>query len=62
MQQCLAHGLLAILAAGRPQTLQVMPPLVISDAELDELLVRLGTAVAAMTGERHHPALASRGR
>ena len=61
MQQCLAHGLLAIIAAGRPQALQVMPPLVISDAELDELLARLGGAVAATTGERR-PALASTDR
>ena len=48
-RQCFAHGLLAIFAFNRKSTLQVMPPLVISAEEVDEVLVRLEAAVAAMT-------------
>jgi acetylornithine/succinyldiaminopimelate/putrescine aminotransferase len=47
-KQCFAHGLLAIFAFNRQATLQVMPPLVISAEEVDEVLKRLGAAVAAM--------------
>ena len=47
-RQCFRHGLLAIFAFNRQSTLQVMPPLVIDAAEMDELLERLGAAVAAM--------------
>jgi putrescine aminotransferase len=47
-KQCFAHGLLAIFAFNRQATLQVMPPLVISEAEVDEVLERLGAAVGAM--------------
>jgi putrescine aminotransferase len=47
-KQCFRHGLLAIFAFNRQSTLQVMPPLVISAEEVDELLERLGAAVAAM--------------
>jgi putrescine aminotransferase len=47
-KQCFAHGLLAIFAFNRQATLQVMPPLVISAEEIDEVLERLGSAVAAM--------------
>ncbi len=47
-RQCFAHGLLAIFAFNRQATLQVMPPLVISEPEIDEVLARLGDAVAAM--------------
>jgi acetylornithine/succinyldiaminopimelate/putrescine aminotransferase len=48
-RQCFAHGLLAIFAFNRKSTLQIMPPLVIAEAEVDEVLERLGAAVAAMT-------------
>jgi putrescine aminotransferase len=47
-KQCFAHGLLAIFAFNRQATLQVMPPLVIAEAEVDEVLERLDAAVAAM--------------
>jgi len=47
-QQCFRHGLLAIFAFNRQSTLQIMPPLVIDAAEVDEVLERLGAAVAAM--------------
>jgi putrescine aminotransferase len=47
-KQCFGHGLLAIFAFNRQSTLQVMPPLVISPEEIDELLERLRAAVAAM--------------
>ena len=47
-QQCFRHGLLAIFAFNRQSTLQLMPPLVIERKELDEVLERLGSAVAAM--------------
>ena len=47
-RQCFAHGLLAIYAFNHQSTLQLMPPLVISADELDEVLARLGDAVAAM--------------
>jgi 4-aminobutyrate aminotransferase-like enzyme len=46
-KQCFAHGLLAIFAFNHQATLQVMPPLVISAEEIDEVLERLGAAVAA---------------
>jgi 4-aminobutyrate aminotransferase-like enzyme len=47
-KQCFAHGLLAIFAFNRQATLQVMPPLVISETEVDEVLERLSAAVGAM--------------
>jgi putrescine aminotransferase len=47
-KQCFAHGLLAIFAFNNQATLQVMPPLVISEDEVDEVLERLGAAVAAI--------------
>jgi acetylornithine/succinyldiaminopimelate/putrescine aminotransferase len=47
-KQCFVHGLLAIFAFNRQATLQVMPPLVMSAEEIDEVLERLGSAVAAM--------------
>jgi acetylornithine/succinyldiaminopimelate/putrescine aminotransferase len=47
-KQCFAHGLLAIFAFNRQSTLQVMPPLLISEGEIDEVLERLSAAVAAM--------------
>jgi putrescine aminotransferase len=49
-QQCFKHGLLAIFAFNRQATLQVMPPLTIEPEEVDELLERLGAAVAATAG------------
>lgn len=50
-RQCFNHGLLAIFAFNRQSTLQVMPPLVITPAEVDELLERLGAAVALMEAD-----------
>jgi putrescine aminotransferase len=47
-RQCFAHGLLAIFAFNRKSTLQVMPPLVITADEVDEVLERLEAAVATM--------------
>jgi putrescine aminotransferase len=47
-RQCFAHGLLALFAFNRPSTLQIMPPLVITADEVDELLVRLAAAVDAV--------------
>jgi putrescine aminotransferase len=47
-KQCFAHGLMAIFAFNRQSTLQVMPPLVITAEEVDEVLERLDAAVAAM--------------
>ncbi|MBI5106736.1 MAG: aspartate aminotransferase family protein [Solirubrobacterales bacterium] len=47
-RQCFAHGLLAIFAFNRQSALQIMPPLVITAEEVDEVLVRLGAAVRAM--------------
>jgi putrescine aminotransferase len=44
---CFAHGLLAIFAFNHQATLQIMPPLVISAEEIDEVLERLDDAVAA---------------
>jgi acetylornithine/succinyldiaminopimelate/putrescine aminotransferase len=48
-KQCFRHGLLAIFAFNRQSALQVMPPLTISPEEIDEVLGRLGAAVAALT-------------
>ena len=48
MQQCFAHGLLALFAFNHQSTLQIMPPLVIAAEEVDEVLERLEAAVAAM--------------
>jgi acetylornithine/succinyldiaminopimelate/putrescine aminotransferase len=47
-RQCFAHGVLAIFAFNRKSTLQVMPPLVITAGEVDEVLERLEAAVGAM--------------
>ena len=47
-KQCFANGLLAIFAFNRQSTLQLMPPLVISEQEVDEVLDRLAAAVAAI--------------
>ena len=47
-KQCFAHGLLAIFAFNRQSTLQVMPPLVITADEVDEVLERLDAAVGAL--------------
>jgi len=47
-RSCFEHGLLAIFAFNRQSTLQVMPPLVIDEQEVDEVLERLRAAVAAM--------------
>jgi acetylornithine/succinyldiaminopimelate/putrescine aminotransferase len=44
---CFRHGLLAIFAFNHQSTLQIMPPLVISAEEVDEVLERLDDAVAA---------------
>jgi acetylornithine/succinyldiaminopimelate/putrescine aminotransferase len=53
-RECFRHGLLAIFAFNRQSALQVMPPLVIEPAEVDEVLARLGAAVAAL-GPRDGP-------
>lgn len=47
-QACIRHGLLAIFAFNRQSTLQVMPPLVISADELDEVIERLEQAIATL--------------
>jgi acetylornithine/succinyldiaminopimelate/putrescine aminotransferase len=47
-KQCFRHGLLAIFAFNRQSTLQVMPPLTIEADEVDEVLERLGAAVAGL--------------
>ena len=47
-RQCLAQRLLAIFAFNRQSTLQIMPPLVISADEIDEVLERFEAAVRAM--------------
>ncbi|MGZ6620529.1 MAG: class-III pyridoxal-phosphate-dependent aminotransferase [Gaiellaceae bacterium] len=44
---CFRHGLLAIFAFNHQATLQIMPPLVISAEDVDEVLERLDDAVAA---------------
>ena len=44
---CFRHGLLAIFAFNHQATLQIMPPLIISEQEVDEVLQRLDDAVAA---------------
>ena len=49
-QQCFAHGIAAIFAFNRKSTLQVMPPLVISATEVDEVLERLDAAITAVEG------------
>ena len=40
-KQCFGHGLLAIFAFNQQSTLQIMPPLIISAEEVDEVLERL---------------------
>ena len=49
VRQCFAHGLLALFAFNHQATLQIMPPLVITAEEVDEVLERLGAAVAAVS-------------
>jgi putrescine aminotransferase len=57
-KECFRHGLLAIFAFNRQSALQVMPPLTITAEELDEVLRRLGAAVAALTPPEDGAALA----
>ncbi len=45
---CFQHGLLAIFAFNRQSTLQIMPPLIITPEEIDEVLKRLDLAVHSM--------------
>ncbi|MGZ6622548.1 MAG: class-III pyridoxal-phosphate-dependent aminotransferase [Solirubrobacteraceae bacterium] len=45
---CFGHGLLAIFAFNHQSTLQIMPPLIITAEEVDEVLERLDDAVAAV--------------
>ena len=45
---CFRHGLLAIFAFNHQSTLQIMPPLIISEEEVDEVLGRLDGALAAI--------------
>jgi acetylornithine/succinyldiaminopimelate/putrescine aminotransferase len=52
-KQCFRHGLLAIFAFNRQSALQIMPPLTITAEELDEVLARLGAAVAALAPVGH---------
>ncbi|MGZ4187373.1 MAG: aspartate aminotransferase family protein [Solirubrobacteraceae bacterium] len=47
-KSCFGHGLLAIFAFNHQSTLQIMPPLIISPEEIDEVLERLDAAVAAI--------------
>ena len=46
-KSCFRHGLLAIFAFNHQSTLQILPPLIISEEEVDEVLVRMDSAVAA---------------
>ena len=48
MLEAIEHGVLAIWANNRQETLLVMPPLVITPDEVDEVLDGLGHAVAAV--------------
>jgi len=57
-KQCFRHGLLAIFAFNRQSALQVMPPLTIAPEEIDEVLQRLGAAVAALTPQQGRDPLA----
>lgn len=47
-KSCFQHGLLAIFAFNHQSTLQIMPPLIITAEEVDEVLERLDAAVAAI--------------
>jgi acetylornithine/N-succinyldiaminopimelate aminotransferase len=49
MLKSIEHGVLAIWANNRQTVLQVMPPLVISDAEVDEVLAGIRKAVEQLT-------------
>ena len=48
-RRSIEHGVLAIFANNRRSALIVMPPLVISEDEVDEVLDGLDAALAAMT-------------
>jgi len=48
MMGTIANGVLAIIANNRKQSLLVMPPLVISASEVDEILTGLDRALASM--------------
>ncbi len=45
---CLARGVLTIAALNRPSTMQLMPPLIIVEEEVDEVLDVIGDAVAEL--------------
>jgi acetylornithine/succinyldiaminopimelate/putrescine aminotransferase len=51
-KHCFSHSLLAIFAFNRQSALQVMPPLTITPEAIDEVLERLGAAVADSAGTR----------
>ena len=48
MRSAIRNGLLAVASHNRPSALQVMPPLVISPEEVDEVIERLDRALAEM--------------
>ena len=43
------HGVLAIRANNQPQTLLVMPPLVIAETDVDEIVASIGEAAMDVT-------------
>ena len=45
---CLRRGLLAIAALNRPSTMQLMPPLIVSPEEIDEILDVLDDSIAEL--------------
>ena len=48
---CFQNGLLAIFAFNHQSTLQIMPPLIITAEEVDEVLERMDLAVGAMPAQ-----------
>lgn len=52
MLAAIRHGVLAIWANNRQQTLQVMPPLVVTEGDVDDIVERIGAAAAEVGAAR----------
>lgn len=46
MASTISHGVLAIRANNRPETLLIMPPLIVSESDVDDIVGSIGTAAA----------------
>jgi 4-aminobutyrate aminotransferase-like enzyme len=48
MAWTILHGVLAIRANNQPESLLIMPPLVITESDVDDILAAIGAAAAVV--------------